>query len=71
MKKKQKSKTPPLSKLDKTIYYILTDVSCIVLAEGVRLDDEVLKVANDKCINVITSNLSAYDISLRLSGLGI
>lgn len=29
MKKKQKPKTPPLSKLDKTIYYILTAVSCI------------------------------------------
>lgn len=49
----------------------LTDVSCIVLAEGVRLDDDVLMVANDKCINVIMSNLSAYDISLRLSVLGI
>ena len=30
MKKKKKSQTPPLSKLDKTIYYILTAVSCIV-----------------------------------------
>jgi predicted transcriptional regulator len=46
----------------------LADVSCVILAEGVTLEEEVLSVAKDKEINVITSSLSAYDIAVFLHG---
>ena len=47
----------------------LTDVSCIILAEGVRLDDELLNTARDKGVNVIVCQLSAYEAALRLGGV--
>ena len=48
----------------------LTDVSCIILAEGVTLDSDVLAVANAKGINVLCTDLSAYDASKTLCALG-
>ncbi len=47
----------------------LTDVSCVVLAEGVKLDAEVLKTAEEKCVNVLCSDMSAYDIAIKLNGI--
>lgn len=46
----------------------LADVSCVILAEGVTLEDEVLATAKEKCINVLTSKLSAYELAVLLSG---
>ncbi len=45
----------------------LTDVACVILAEGVTLEDEVKSAAENKGINVITSTYSAYDTALILS----
>ncbi len=42
----------------------LTDVACVILAEGVTLEDEVLEAAKNKEINVITTKLSAYEAAL-------
>ena len=39
----------------------------IILAEGVTLDSEVKMTAEQKAINVLTSELSAYEIALRLN----
>lgn len=47
----------------------LCDVSCIILAEGVKLDPEVLKVAGEKGVNVLSSDMSAYELSVKLSGI--
>ncbi len=47
----------------------LTDVSCVILAEGVTLDDEVLEAAKAKGINVVTTALSAYETALLISQL--
>ena len=47
----------------------LCDVSCIILAEGVKLDPEVLKVACDKGVNVLSADMSAYELSVKLSGI--
>lgn len=44
----------------------LADVSVIILAEDVTLDDDVRALANDKGINVFTTPLSAYEIATRL-----
>lgn len=43
----------------------LTDVSCIILAEGVEPDEKVTAVAREKGINLLTSELTAF----RLAGL--
>lgn len=45
----------------------LADTSCIVLAEGVTLDDDVRKTAEAKGINVVSTTYPAYGASLKLS----
>lgn len=45
----------------------LADVACIVLAEGVTLDQEVIDTATTKQINVLSSELSAYELCVKLS----
>ena len=46
----------------------LADVSCILLAEGVVPDDDVLSVAKAKGVNVLSSKLPAFELALMLSG---
>ncbi len=45
----------------------LSDVACVILAEGVTLDDEVTNAANSKGINVISTDMSAYETAVFLS----
>ena len=47
----------------------LTDVSCVILAEGVVPDEELMRVAADKGVNLITTSLSSYDCAVRISEL--
>lgn len=49
----------------------LADVSCIILAEGVKPDEGVTEIALSKGINILSSEDSAYGIAriLSLSGL--
>ncbi len=47
----------------------LADVACVILAEGVLLDDDAMKKAEQQSINVMTSPLTSYEICARLSGL--
>lgn len=47
----------------------LTDTSCIVLAEGVTLDKEIIDTAVSKNINILTTNMDIYKTSVYLSGL--
>ena len=47
----------------------LSDVSCVILAEDVRLEDEVLTLAKDKEINVFSTALSAYELAVKLNGI--
>lgn len=44
----------------------LADVSCVVLAEGVTLPDEVLKTASEKGVNVLCSRLPAYETAVLI-----
>ncbi len=44
----------------------LTDVSCIVLAEGVTLENDVLQLAQAKGINVLSSEADIYNVSAML-----
>ena len=45
----------------------LSDVSCIILAEGVTLEDDVIATAKDKGLNIVSSELSAYETAILLS----
>ena len=45
----------------------LTDVACVVLAESVTMEADVLKTAEEKEINIISSPLSAYDTAILLT----
>ena len=46
----------------------LSDVACVILAEGVTLDREVSEVASARGINVLTSSLPAYEVCTTLFG---
>lgn len=47
----------------------LTDVSCVILCEDVTLEEDILKTASDKGINVILSPLTAYETAQKLNGI--
>lgn len=46
----------------------LADVACVILAEGVSLDDEIVRTAKLKGVNVLKSNLPAYETAVLLAG---
>jgi hypothetical protein len=45
----------------------LADVACIVLAEGVKLEEDVLATARDKGINVLCGEGDAFSIAAALA----
>ena len=47
----------------------LADTSCIILAEGVTVDDNIKTTAIEKEINIISTNLSIYEAAVTLNGL--
>ncbi len=47
----------------------LSDVSCILVAEGVTLAEDVTSLAMSKGINILASPLSAYECAKRISGI--
>lgn len=49
----------------------LSDVSCILLAEGVTVDEEVQATAKAKGINLLSSSKDAYALACALAEQGI
>lgn len=47
----------------------LADTACVLLAEGVELEEDVKSTAQSKGINVLSSDKSAYELCSELSGL--
>ena len=47
----------------------LADVACIILAEGVELDETVKSTAFAKGINVYTSEKTAYELAALLASI--
>ncbi|MBQ9785281.1 MAG: hypothetical protein IJW29_07250 [Clostridia bacterium] len=45
----------------------LADVACIVLAEGVTLDENVRLTAEQKGVNVYTTDMTAYEVAAALA----
>lgn len=44
----------------------LSDVSLIILAENVQVDEDIVEAASARGINVVSSPLSAYEIAVRI-----
>ncbi|MCU6746560.1 MULTISPECIES: DRTGG domain-containing protein [Lachnospiraceae] len=49
----------------------LADVSCIVLAEGVSLDEGTLTKAEEEGITVLSTQLPVFDIALEIYEAGL
>ena len=45
----------------------LTDTSCIILAEGVTLEDGVMNAAMQRGVNILSSEQTIYSTSIMLS----
>ena len=45
----------------------LSDTSCIILAEGVTVDQEVKKTAMEKEINILSTNMDIYSTAVYLN----
>lgn len=58
-----------MSNINTVAVATLTDCACIILAEGVTLDEDIKKTAREKGINVLCASLSAYDAAIELSRL--
>ena len=60
-----------MSNLNIVAVATLADVSCIILAEGVTLEDQVAVTAETKGINVLSSDKTAYEVAAALAGMGL
>ena len=49
----------------------LHDFSCIIIPENIDISEEVLGIAAEKDVCIISSPLSSYDSALKLGTLGI
>ncbi len=45
----------------------LADVGCIILTEGVKVEDDVIKTAEEKDVNVLSTNLTTYETAALIS----
>lgn len=60
-----------MSNLNIVAVATLSDVSCIILCEGVTLDEAVRNTAEAKGVNILATDMTAYEAAKRLSELGL
>ncbi len=60
-----------MSNLNIVAVATLSDVSCILLCEGVTLDESVKNTAEAKGINIFTTDMTAYEVAKKLAELGL
>ena len=60
-----------MSNLNVVAVATLSDVSCIILCEGVTLDENVKNTAEAKGVNILTTEAPAYETAKRLAELGL
>ena len=60
-----------MSNLNIVAVATLSDVSCIILCEGVTLDENVRNTAEAKGINVLATEGTAYQTAKHLAELGL
>ena len=54
-----------MSNLNVVAVATLADVSCILLAEDVSPDSDIIKTAEAKGVNILKTELSAYRAAMR------
>ena len=47
----------------------LSDVSCVIFAEGVIPEEDIISVAKEKGINLLCSELPTYETAVKISEL--
>ena len=47
----------------------LADVSCVIFAEGVAPEQDIIDLATEKGVNLLRSNHPAYETALKISGV--
>ena len=60
-----------MSNLNVVAVATLSDVSCILLCEGVSLDESVRSTAEAKGVNVLATTMTAYEAAKKLVELGL
>lgn len=45
----------------------LVDVGCIVLSEGVKLEESVIETAKNKGVNILSTDLATYEAAALIS----
>ena len=58
-----------MSNINTVAVATLTDVSAILLSEGVTPDEDALKAAKEKGINILSTSLSSYEAGVKLYGV--
>ena len=46
----------------------LADVSCVIFTESVMPDEDIIKTAEEKGVNLLSSSLPTYETAVKLSG---
>ena len=60
-----------MSNLNIVAVATLADVSCIILCEGVTLEESVRNTAEAKGVNILTTEAPAYETAKKLAELGL
>ena len=60
-----------MSNLNIVAVATLADVSCIILCEGVTLEESVRSTAEAKGVNVLATEAPAYETAKKLAELGL
>jgi hypothetical protein len=60
-----------MSNLNIVAVATLSDVSCIILCEGVTLEETVKNTAEAKGVNILATDKTAYDMAKCLAELGL
>ena len=58
-----------MSNLNVVAVASLSDVACVLLAEGVELSEDAKEAAKDKEINILRSEKSSYELAVLLGKL--
>lgn len=46
----------------------LADTACVILAEGVKLEQNIIDVAKEKGVNILYSLLPSFETAVKISG---
>lgn len=49
----------------------LHDMSCVIIPEGIKVEEDVIEKADEEGVAILTSFLTAYDISGQMHAFGV